>query len=160
MRRSDREVTEFKDIVKIMEKCDVCRIALNGHGYPYILPLNFGMKVENDTVTLYFHGANEGTKYHFMKEDNRASFEMDCGHRLVMEKEQGNCTMVYESVIGQGRLELVSEDEKYDALCILMDHYHQAGFPFNKAVMPSTTVFKLVVESMTGKRRGLPGKKE
>lgn len=29
MRRSDREVKEFKDIVAIMEKCDVCRIALN-----------------------------------------------------------------------------------------------------------------------------------
>ena len=40
MRRSDREVKEFEDIVAIMEKCDVCRIALNNNGYPYILPLN------------------------------------------------------------------------------------------------------------------------
>lgn len=45
MRRLDREVKEFQDIVAIMERCDVCRIALNDNGYPYILPLNFGMTV-------------------------------------------------------------------------------------------------------------------
>lgn len=37
MRRSDREVKEFEDIVAIIEKCDVCRIALNNNGYPSII---------------------------------------------------------------------------------------------------------------------------
>ena len=50
MRRSDREVKDFDGIIRIMEKCDVCRIALNNNGYPYILPLNFGMKVDNNIV--------------------------------------------------------------------------------------------------------------
>lgn len=153
MRRSDREIKEFKEIVSIMEKCDVCRIALNNNGYPYILPLNFGVKVEGDQIELYFHGAMEGTKYNLIAMDNRASFEMDCGHRLVTEMEQGNCTMEYESVIGQGYIEVLSDDEKYDALCILMKHYHQEEFPFNKAIMPRTKVFKLVVEKVTGKAR-------
>lgn len=153
MRRSDREVKELKDMIEIMKKCDVCRIALNNNGYPYILPLNFGMKVEGNSVELYFHGANEGTKYDLIQADNRASFEMDCEHKLLTEMELGNCTMEYESVIGQGHIEMVPEEEKYDALCILMSHYHQESFPFNKAVMPQTTVLKLVVESMTGKIR-------
>lgn len=153
MRRSDREVKEFQDIISIMESCDVCRIALNDNGYPYILPLNFGMKVEGDKIELYFHGALEGTKYDLIAKDNRASFEMDCEHRLVTEFERGNCTMEYASVIGQGYIEILSEDEKYDALCILMRHYHQEEFPFNKAVMPQTKVFKMVVEKVTGKRR-------
>lgn len=153
MRRSDREVTEFKDMIEIMRKCDVCRIALNNNGYPYILPLNFGMKVENDSVELYFHGANEGTKYGLIQADSRVGFEMDCEHRLVTELEQGNCTMEYESVIGQGHIEMIPEEEKQDALCILMSHYHQETFPFNQSIMPVTTVFKLVVENMTGKIR-------
>lgn len=153
MRRSDREVKEWKDIVAIMEKCDVCRIALNHNGYPYILPLNFGMCVRDGSIELYFHGAEEGTKYDLIQKDNRASFEMDCEHRLVTEMERGSCTMEYESVIGRGRIEILSEDEKYNALCILMKHYHQEEFPFNKDVMPHTKVFKLVVEQVTGKRR-------
>lgn len=153
MRRTDREVTEFNDIIAIMEKCDVCRLALNNDGYPYILPLNFGMEVKDNRIILYFHGAAEGTKYELMEKDNRASFEMDCEHLLVTDEEHGNCTMNYESVIGQGHIEMLSDDEKFDALCILMKHYHQEEFPFNKAVMPRTKVFKLVVEQVTGKIR-------
>ncbi len=153
MRRSDREVKNFDDMIKIMEKCDVCRIALNDDGYPYILPLNFGMKVENNVVELFFHGANEGTKYDLIHADNRASFEMDCEHKLITEEELGNCTMEYESVIGQGHIEILSEEEKYDALCVLMKHYHPEEFLFDKSIMPRTTVFKLVVENMTGKVR-------
>lgn len=153
MRRLDREVKEFQDIVAIMERCDVCRIALNDNGYPYILPLNFGMTVTGEKIELYFHGATEGTKYDLIEKDNRASFEMDCAHELRTEAESGNCTMDYESVIGRGHMEILSEEEKYDALCILMKHYHKEDFPFNKAVMPKTKVFKLVVEEVTGKVR-------
>jgi len=153
MRRSDREITDRNEILGVMEKCDVCRIALNNNGYPYILPLNFGICIKEDKIELYFHGAMEGTKYDLIEKDNRASFEMDCGHKLVTEAGCGSCTMNYESVIGQGHIEMLSDDEKYDALCILMKHYHQEDFPFNKLVMPHTKVFKLVVKNVTGKVR-------
>ena len=33
MRRKDREVTDLNDIIGIMERCDVCRLALNDDGY-------------------------------------------------------------------------------------------------------------------------------
>lgn len=153
MRRSDREITDFDEMIQIMENCDVCRIALNGDGYPYILPLNFGMKAGNGRVELYFHGATEGTKYDLIHLDNRASFEMDCAHRLVTEAERGNCTMEYKSVIGRGRIEMIGEEGKSEALNILMRHYHKDDFPFDRSVMPQTCVFKLVVEDMTGKAK-------
>ena len=153
MRRTDREIKDLKDIIKVMEKCDTCRLALNDEGYPYILPLNFGMEVMDDKITLYFHGATEGKKYELIEKDNRASFEMDCSHRLVTEVERGSCTMEYESVIGRGRIEILPEEEKYGALCILMRHYHKEDFPFDKRVIPKTTVMKLFVESITGKVR-------
>ena len=153
MRRKDRQVTNFEDLIAIIKKCDVCRLALNQDGYPYILPLNFGLSVIDNNVELYFHGATEGTKYDLIAKDNRASFEMDCSHRLVTEIESCSCTMEYESIIGQGHIEMIPDEEKYDALCILMKHYHQESFPFNKEVMPKTKVFKLVVENMSGKIR-------
>lgn len=154
MRRSDREISGLDALVQVMERCDVCRLALNDEGgYPYILPLNFGMAVEDGKVTLYFHGANEGTKYDLIRKDNRASFEMDCAHRLVLDEEKGNCTMEYESVIGRGRVEIVPDAEKQAALRILMAHYREPDFPYSPAAVPRTTVMKLVVEQMTGKRR-------
>lgn len=153
MRRSDREIKDIKDIIRVMEKCDVCRLALNDKDYPYILPLNFGMKAEDHKIVLYFHGAAEGTKYDLIKRNHHASFEMDCSHKLVMDVSKGSCTMEYESVIGQGQIEIVPDDEKYEALCLLMKHYHQEEFHFNEAVIPQTTVFKLSVEHVTGKVR-------
>ena len=58
MRRNDREITEFSEMTDVMKRCDVCRLALNDEdGYPYLLPLNFGMEETDGRVTLYFHGA-------------------------------------------------------------------------------------------------------
>lgn len=159
MRRRDREVTEFEELVAIMEECDVCRICMNGDGYPYIIPLNFGMTVREGRVTLYFHSAAEGLKLKRMERDPRVSFEMDCAHELLTEEDTGNCTMNYKSVIGQGRIEFLAEEEKEAALNVLMAHYHREDFSYNRAVMPQTMVYRLIVERMTGKRRqkNLPG---
>ena len=66
MRRKDREITDKQDILEVMKKCDVCRIALHNGDYPYIVPLNFGLQVENDMPVLYFHGVLEGKKYEEM----------------------------------------------------------------------------------------------
>lgn len=153
MRRSDREITNQEEMIRIMEKCEVCRLALHDDAYPYILPLNFGMRTEGGTVSLYFHGATEGKKYELIKKDNRASFEMDCSHQLVLDEEDGNCTMNYESVIGYGRIRILTEREKQDALSVLMKHYHSEDFSYNQAVVPQTTVFQLTVEHMSGKKR-------
>ena len=159
MRRKDREITDFSEMIEVMKRCDVCRLALNDEeGYPYILPLNFGMDEEDGKVTLYFHGAKEGRKYDLLRKDARASFEMDCSHRLVLsEKENGcECTMEYESIIGRGTLEILSEDTKKKALDLLMKQYYPdrtEGFVFRPEVMAMTEVFCLKVEQMTGKKR-------
>lgn len=153
MRRHDREITNFQEIIKIMESCQVCRLALNNGTYPYILPVNFGMEVDGKTVTLYFHGAREGTKYDLMHADPHASFEMDCETILCSRLEEGNCTMSYKSVIGQGLVEFLEGEEKLHALDVLVAHYHPEGFPYATQVIPATTVWKLTVDSMTAKYR-------
>ncbi len=124
MRRSDRQIKDFKEIVEVIKKCDVCRIALNDAGYPYMIPLNFGMKTEEEQITLYFHGAGEGCR----------------------------CTMGYESVVGRGRIEIVEREKKQEALRALMRQCHADEFPFRQEVAERTTVMKLTVEEVTGKR--------
>ncbi|MCI8614631.1 pyridoxamine 5'-phosphate oxidase family protein [Parablautia intestinalis] len=153
MRRKDREIKDFDEIVKVIEKCEICRLALYDEEYPYILPLNFGMALENGKIVLYFHGALEGKKYDLIAVNNKAGFEMDCETKLVTILEDGNCTMEYESVVGTGKVEILPDEEKERALDILMKHYHKEDFPYNKAVIPRTRVFRLTVESCTGKRR-------
>ena len=153
MRRKDREITDKQEILEVMRKCDVCRIALHDGDYPYIVPLNFGLQVENDMPVLYFHGALEGKKYELIEKDNRASFEMDCGHEFILNDEKMSCTMAYESVMGRGQIQFVEDEDKFAALKIIMKQYHSEDFEFGTKVIPVTTVFKMVVEEMTGKRR-------
>ena len=47
MRRKDREITDFDEIMKIIDKCDTCRLALFDDEFPYIVPLNFGTDVQD-----------------------------------------------------------------------------------------------------------------
>ena len=61
--------------------------------------------------------------------------------------------MKYESVIGKGRIDILPEEDKMEALTILTDRYHENHFDFGTAIVPRMVVMKLTVEEMTGKRR-------
>lgn len=151
MRRTDRQVTDPVQIAEIMSRCEVLRLALNTDIVPYILPVNFGM--EPDGMTLYIHGAMVGTKYEWMAKDNRAAFEMDCLHGLVLDEQEHECSADYESVIGWGIIEELTEDgEKRHALGRLMAQYHAEHFHFNDGPLPRTRVLRLRVQDRTAKR--------
>ena len=153
MRRKDREITDFHEIIEIIKKCDVCRIALNDEEFPYIVPLNFGLDVEGEQVYFYFHAAMEGKKLELIEKDNRATFEMDCDHKFILYEERMSCTMGYASVIGHGYIENVADEDKYEALKILMRQYHAEDFKFNTDMMKGTKVLRMWVTDMVGKRR-------
>jgi len=154
MRQANREVKDINEIIEIMRRCDVCRLALNDDGFPYILPLNFGLVIEEEKIRLFFHSALEGYKLVLIQKDNRASFEMDCGHQLQYFAEKGYCTMAYESVIGQGHIHILEETEKEIALMQIMAQYHSGEDNyFNPAAMKRTMVYCLEVEKITGKRK-------
>ena len=152
MRRSDRQVTDPAAITGIMARCQVVRIALNTEGAPYVLPLNFGM--ESDGMTLYIHGAMDGEKYRLMAADPRAGFEMDCMLGMDLDEVHQECSTRYESVMGWGILEELTEaGEKSHALEQIMHQYHGDGFLFSEAPLPRTRIFKLMVKERTAKAR-------
>ncbi len=154
MIRTDREITDRAEQLAIIDACDVCRVALNGDdGYPYIVPLNFGVDVEDGQVYLYFHSANRGHKLDLMARDARAAFEMDCDHNFIFYDKRMTRTMGYRSVIGRGTVEILPDERKIDGLKILMRHYHAEDFPWSTKLVPVTTVWRLKVESMVGKFR-------
>lgn len=47
-----------------------------------------------------------------MKADNRVSLGMDCEHKLQYIKDGGYSTMLFESVMGKGRIRILSGEEK------------------------------------------------
>lgn len=154
MRRAEREITDKAEVIKIIEKCDMCCLALSGNNVPYIVPMNYGFAYENDRLTLYFHGAKEGKKLDIIKENPVGCFEMDCSHRLVEGEQACQYTMEYESVIGNGNITICEErDEKKKALIQLMKKYAKdKEFAYPDAMIDAVMIFKLEATDFTGKR--------
>lgn len=153
MRRKEREVSNKEEIIEIMKKCDVCRIAFFDQDYPYILPLNFGIAKNENEIELYFHCANVGKKLSLIQANPNVGFEMDCSHNLITGEKACDYTMEYESVCGDGIIELLEEDQKINALTTLMKQYSaEHSFEFNENHLKAVTVFKLKVHHITGKR--------
>lgn len=154
MRRKDREITDFHEIVSIIKACDVCRIAVNDGPFPYIVPMNFGVEVSGEQLILYFHSAKEGTKNRLFLQNPQVSFEFDRTRGLYFDEQSCRSSMDYESVVGQGTIASVSEEEKEHGLDCLMEQY----FPGKRTVydpvaLTHTAVFRLTVTNVAGKRK-------
>ena len=153
MRRKDRQVNSFEEIVGIISRCDVIRIGINGGEYPYIVPMNFGYETDGEKLTFYMHSAMSGRKIELLSRNKHVCFEMDCGHELMLLENERECSMAYESVMGTGDIEFVEDGDKLAALRCLMEHYRGRDFDFNQAPVQVTAVLRLTVNSVEGKRR-------
>lgn len=149
MRRKEREITDRDELLAVLERCFTCRVALFDGDYPYIVPMNYGVKSEADGVCLYFHGASEGKKMDLLRQNPKVGFEVD-RHEPY---EAGSLTSKYESVVGTGELSVVTDSgEKAQAIRIITEHY-EAVFASDFAdCLMQTNILKLRVKSMTGKR--------
>lgn len=155
MRRVDREVKAMDEIIFILKKAEVLRIAMNNGKYPYILPVNFGFEMKDDQLILFIHGSNKGLKHEIIQNDCHVSFEVDCCHKLIAPSGTDACTasFAYESVIGNGRIERVKESEKEASLIKILEHYGIESKVFHPTYFTNTVVYKIIVESFTAKAR-------
>lgn len=153
MRRKDREITDLNEIMEIIKKCDVCRLAFFDEGFPYIVPLNFGAFLAEDKISIYFHGANAGKKLVLIEKNNKVAFEMDCSHKLILGEKACDSTMEYESVCGNGTVELLEGQEKLSGLAALMKQYSTNNHhEFDEKEVRAVAVLKLSVNKITAKR--------
>ena len=153
MKRNDREMTDIKEIETIISKSDVCRIAFANDNIPYLVTMNFGYTGRGEH-TLFFHCANEGRKLEMIKKNNMVCFEMDTDHNLYTGEKGCDCGMHYKSLVGYGKISIITEDdEKIAGLKYIMSHYCGEGeHIFDKKVLDRTTVLRLDISEMTGKK--------
>jgi len=168
MRRSDREITDKSEIIKIIDKCEVCRIGLSRDNIPYIVPMNFGYSYitddvgSNDRLILYFHCAKEGKKLDIIKSNPAACFEMEIASSIIPGEKACKYSLDFESVIGMGNIVIVGDgevEEKRKGLSVIMKKYApEKTFEFSEAyftneMIDSVAILKLTVDEFTGKRR-------
>jgi nitroimidazol reductase NimA-like FMN-containing flavoprotein (pyridoxamine 5'-phosphate oxidase superfamily) len=152
MRRSDREITDFNKIIDVLRRADSIRLGLHNEPYPYVVPLSFGYEVADGKIILYFHGAKEGLKHDLIACNPHVCVEADIFHRYA-EVPPNSLTTEYESFIGFGLAELVTGDEAVKGMDLMLTHCGYAGFEYDRAALNFTAIYKITLDSFTGKRR-------
>ena len=146
MRRKDREITDGEKIREIIEGCGCLRLGLCDDEGMYIVPLNFGAVCEAGQWYFYCHGASAGRKYDCIQNRGRAAFEMDRAHELVTGREACEYSYLYESIIGDGTVEVVEDpEEKKKGLDAVMNHYGRGEWHYDAELMRRVAVFKIRV---------------
>ena len=152
MRRKEKEIRHPAHLETILQKARVCRLALRGDDFPYIVPMSFGYH----SGTLYFHSAGSGRKLELLRADERVGFEVEEIAEVLPGASACNWTMRFRSVIGTGRARFIAEPAaKIEALRIIMAQYAPGEFVFPLAQVAETTVFAVAIETMTGKESRL-----
>ena len=153
MRRKDREISFKEEITKIIQEERICRLAIKDEPYSYIVPLNYGVEIEDNQITLYFHSALEGRKIDLLKADPKVSFEIDRNHEITFDTEKGSCSTLYECVIGNGEIIFINGEEKLKALRLILQHHGRGeDFPIMEDMVKKTLCYKLTVNKVTGKK--------
>lgn len=152
MRRKDRELTDINDIIRVIDGCKVCRIAIKDTQGLYILPLNFGYEMVDGQMIMFFHSAKEGRKINAIKENGQVAFEMDCKGRLKDAETACGYGYYFSSVIGTGRAEIIEDmEEKKRGLAVLMKHQTGKDFVFDENMADKVCVFKVKADSLCAK---------
>lgn len=150
MRRKDREINDRGTIDDIIRRCRVCRLGMCDNGQPYVVPMSFGY----DGQCIYLHAATEGRKIDILRRNSRVCFEFDILDEMIPSDTACSWGMRYESVIGAGPAEIVTESE---AMRVAFDHimrqYGSDAWTYDEQQLAGTLVIRIGIEEVTGKSR-------
>lgn len=152
MRKFDREITNFDEIVALVESCDTMRIAFNDEKAPYIVPLSFGYETKDGQFIFYVHGARQGRRHELAAKSSYVGVELDVCNGFV-ELESGDQTADYRSFIGTGEISTVTGDEAVHALELLCRHCGFKTMHCTQTVVNNTCVEKITVSDFAAKQR-------
>ena len=136
----------MKDKRRVCEACTQFSLVT----FPELVPLSFGY----DGRELYFHTARTGRKIDCIEANNRVCFEVERNVELIRDPEQAcEWSFAFESVIGFGTVhEMTSDEDRERGLNQIMEHYSGRRWRFDLTATRSVRVWRLVIESITGKR--------
>jgi len=149
MRRKDRLITDT-EAFSILEKGEYGVLStVSADNEPYGVPLNYCFMNE----CIYFHCAVDGRKVNNINNNPRVSFCVVGKTEVLPDKFATN----YESCIVQGLAAEISGEEKQSALEGLIHKYSAdfvaEGVKYIEKLIDKTRVFKISIESISGKAR-------
>lgn len=155
MRRKDREITDEKTIMEILNKAKVLHLGMIDKYKPYVVPLHYGYEFKSNTLIFYVHGAVEGRKIDIIKENSNVFVEIDTDVELVSGGEIAcKYGSYYSSLMGDGKATIVSDvEEKIHGLKLLMQIQTERNFDINEKMAETVSVIKIEIDNFAVKSR-------
>lgn len=150
MKRTDKEVTNPRQIEDIIRGSLICHVALAKDNAPYVVPMSFGY----DGTAIYLHTAGTGKKIEYFESNPNVCFEFEQGIELRRDPHTAcKWSFGFESVIGYGSIsELLAPAQKEYALNEIMRQYSGKRWPLEETSIAHVRVWKITIASMTGKQ--------
>lgn len=155
MRRTDREVTQPRELDEIIRRGSCLHLGLLDGNFPYVVPLNYGFENRDGERCFYFHGAGAGKKLELIRNDPHAAFCITLEHGVIPGETAGNYSFAYESVMGSGTVQVLEtlEEKRHGLACLFSQYAKNQPFAVSDRVLEHTLVLRLRVEEISGKRR-------
>jgi nitroimidazol reductase NimA-like FMN-containing flavoprotein (pyridoxamine 5'-phosphate oxidase superfamily) len=151
LRSKDHEIEDRGEIDSILNRCLVGRIGMSLKDNPYVVPVNYLYRQGK----IYFHSANEGQMFTYLKANNQVCFEVDEPGETITNPDPCNFSFRYNSVIAFGKVRfLQSTQEKIDILARLVEKYDRekvASKDITPEKLGDVAVGEITIEKITGK---------
>ena len=155
----------LEEMVEILKRAEVGRLALCDGSMPYVVPLNF---LYHDGK-IAFHCAWEGRKLDIIAENPNCCFEVDEFMGEVSYHYDTLCHLDYDSVLAFGKARVENDEEKkYDFFQLLHAKYKElyrkplseGGVRLERARLGEACCVVIDIEELTGRReRTVEGKR-
>ncbi len=148
MRRAEREISDRREIDRIIRRATVCRLAFLSRGEPYLVPVSFGY----DGDALYFHCAPAGRKLDMLSPGVKVCFELEADVSVVSAQSACGWTMAFSSVIGWGTAAMVHDPaQRKAALDAIMGQYGGPTGAYGEKILGRTAVVRIGIERIGAK---------
>lgn len=150
-----RKINRKEELIKIIDQCEVCNVAMAKDNEPYVVPMNFAL--EGDY--LYLHSDYHGKKSEYLHKNNKVCISFSTGHKIAWVNEEVACSwsMKYKSVIAYGTVTYEEDkEEKVRCLNLFMKKYANGkdDFTYNEPALRNVKIFKIHITKMEGRALG------
>ena len=159
MTKRELQVTDENQIRAILDTAKVVHMGMCVDNEPYVVPMNYGYRLEEGKLVIYLHSAVRGKKLDMIRQNPNVFIELDCDREPFQGEKPCQYGLAYSSLMGKGKARIIEDvEEKMEAMTVLMKTQVQKDFTFNEKLVSIVAVIRIDVEEYTAKHRPIPEK--
>jgi nitroimidazol reductase NimA-like FMN-containing flavoprotein (pyridoxamine 5'-phosphate oxidase superfamily) len=151
LRRKDKEITDQKELRRILKSAKYVTVALSKDNQPYLVTLSHGYDEKRSCI--YFHCAKEGKKIDYLRSNNNVWGQAFIDHGY----DEGQCNHLFSSVHFSGKVSFIEKpEEKIKAMQCMMRQLEKNPEPMiaklNAEKLKDAIIGRIDIDYMSGKK--------